>query len=74
MIEVIRQQRIKAEKKDLWFGLFFFLAGTLVTGVTYYLAISKGGGRYWIAYGAIICGIIFLVKGVINNLRAKNNG
>lgn len=71
MIEVIRQQRKKAALKGIGMGFLFLIGGALITGWTYYSAISNGGGRYLFTYGAIIGGIFMLVLGTTNYLKAS---
>lgn len=70
MIEVIKQQRKKEALKEFAFGLIVFLIGAVVTGWTYYSAISNGGGKYWITYGAFGVGIITLSLGIVKYYKA----
>lgn len=72
MIEVIRQQRKKAAIKELGIGMLFFLGGSIITGWTYYSAISNGGGRYWVTWGAIFGGAVMLVMGIVKYIKASN--
>lgn len=71
MIKVIKHQRKKAAIKDLALGLLFFLGGSIVTGWGYYAAISNGGGKYWVAAGAIIGGALLLILGMVNYIKAE---
>lgn len=56
----------KAGRKDMLWGAFWFIGGLTVTLVTYSDA-SQGGGRYTVAYGAIIFGLIQLIRGAYNS-------
>jgi len=56
----------KAGRKDMLWGAIWFIGGLTVTLVTYSDA-SQGGGRYTVAYGAIIFGLIQLVRGAYNS-------
>ena len=57
--------------KGIGMGFLFLIGGALITGWTYYSAISNGGGRYLFTYGAIIGGIFMLVLGITNYLKAS---
>jgi len=56
----------KAGRKDMLWGAIWFIGGLTVTLVTYSDA-SQGGGRYTVAYGAIIFGLIQLIRGAYNS-------
>lgn len=60
---ILKQLKSRAVK-DVVFGLLWTVGGTVVTVVTY--AGASGGGRYVVAYGAIIFGAIQFIKGLIN--------
>ncbi len=72
MIEVIRQQRKKAAVKEFIIGLIVFLIGAVITGWTYYSAVSNGGGKYWITYGAFGVGVVMLSLGIVNYFKATD--
>lgn len=48
--------------KELVIGAFFFSLGTAVTALTY--ALAKPGGKFTLAYGAIIGGFVSIVRGL----------
>lgn len=50
--------------KDILFGALWFVGGSVVTIFTY--SNAYGGGRYVVAYGAIIFGAIQLIRGLYN--------
>jgi hypothetical protein len=51
--------------KDLVVGGAWLAGGLLLTMITYSLAASgPGGGRYFIAYGAILYGVIRIFRGL----------
>lgn len=52
----------KQGRKDMFWGAVWFIGGLAVTLITYSNA-SEGGGRYTVAYGAIIFGLIQFVRG-----------
>lgn len=52
--------------RDMLFGALWFVGGLIVTLATYSSA-SEGGGRYVVAYGAIIAGAFQFVRGWMNN-------
>lgn len=63
------EKQIKAEKKerakkDILYGALWFVGGTVITVATY--SAASGGGRYMIAWGAILLGGVQLVKGLVN--------
>lgn len=72
MIEVIKQQRKKEAVKEFVTGLFIFLIGAVITGWTYYSAISNGGGKYLITYGALGVGIVMFSLGILKYYKAVN--
>jgi hypothetical protein len=50
-------------QRDILIGGIVFAIGVAVTAVTYGLA-GGGGGQFVVAYGAIVWGVIQLVRGV----------
>jgi hypothetical protein len=56
----------KKAGRDMLFGALWFVGGLIVTIATYSSA-SEGGGRYIVAYGAIIAGAFQFVRGWMNN-------
>jgi uncharacterized membrane protein len=45
-------------------GLILIVIGIVITAVTYSHASSEGGGRYILAFGPIIVGVIKLFRGL----------
>lgn len=56
--------------RNLFFGLMWCLGGIAVTAWTYQSA-SSVGGRYMVAYGAIIVGAVQAIRGLIQISRAR---
>lgn len=52
----------EAAHKNMLFGALWFIGGVVVTAVTY--SMASGGGRYIIAGGAIVGGLIQFFRGV----------
>ena len=52
--------------KNLGFGALWFVGGTVVTIATY--SAASGGGRYVVAWGAILFGFIQMVSGLVQLL------
>jgi hypothetical protein len=71
VVDNLEQQIKKAKKgrgsKDMLFGALWLFGGIIVTTVTYSSA-SSGGGRYVVAYGAIIFGAIQFIRGIARSL------
>ncbi len=63
----INKSRKKGGNKDMLFGALWLFGGIIVTAVTYSSA-SSGGGRYVVAYGAIIFGAIQFIRGIVRSL------
>lgn len=69
--EIEAQERINTVKNELKDearntmikGAFICIIGIVVTAFTY--SMASGGGRYVVAYGAIIYGAIIFVKGLL---------
>jgi len=54
------------DRRDFWkliiMGLFFFIGGLTTTYLSYTLAVNTGAGIYFIFWGIVVTGIIFLVR------------
>ncbi|HYH05212.1 MAG TPA: hypothetical protein VEC37_19140 [Bacillota bacterium] len=59
--EKINAQRKKAAYKDMIFGGLWCVGGLIVTVLTY--SAASGGGRYVVAWGAILFGGIQFFRG-----------
>jgi len=63
-VETKVDENLKAQgHKNMIFGALWFLGGTIVTVVT--LQAASGGGRYVVAWGAIVFGGIQFIRGLI---------
>lgn len=56
--------------RNLFFGLLWCMGGIAVTAWTYQSASSLGG-RYTVAYGAIIVGVVQAIRGLVQLGRAR---
>jgi hypothetical protein len=65
--EIAEAHKAKANKDMLW-GAVWCVGGIIVTAATY-SAASNGGGRYFVAWGAILFGGIQFIKGVIASMK-----
>lgn len=52
----------------VWIGVLLLAGGLLITVLTYGAA-SQGGGRYIVAYGPIIGGIVCIFRGLSGQRR-----
>lgn len=48
-------------------GTLWLLGGLIVTAASYQLASSSGGGRFVMAYGAVIYGIVQIIRGLMRS-------
>jgi len=64
--EQINDAKRQRAKKDMLYGGLWFFGGLIVTIVTY--SSASGGGRYVVAWGAIIFGGIQFFRGLSNNV------
>ena len=55
--------------RHMLYGILWFVGGTIVTVVTYEAA--SGGGTYFIAWGAILFGIIDFFRGLFGWLKYR---
>lgn len=59
-----------AGKKNMLYGLLWCVGGAIVTAVTYQMAASSpSGGRYVVAWGAIVFGAIQFLRGAAQAAR-----
>lgn len=67
--EVARTARDEAVKQ-IWIGGLICIVGLVVTAVSYSIAAEGGGGgKYVIAWGAVIFGAIRLIRGIVGWAR-----
>lgn len=67
-IHIIREQArpyIKEAKFSIYVGLFWLILGLAVSYDSYSTAVSAGGGRYTVMYGAIIFGGIQFFRSLV---------
>ena len=72
MIAVIKQQRKKAAIKAIVVGAAILIVGLIITGITYINAVSNGGGRYILAWGALGGGGFYTFSGIVSYIKALN--
>jgi hypothetical protein len=53
-----------AAKNNMFYGALWCIGGIVVTAFTYQAASNAGGGKYVIAWGAIVFGGIQFLRGV----------
>lgn len=69
--EVRRSAREEASKQ-IWIGGLICIVGIVVTVVSYAMAAEgAGGGRYVVAWGAVIFGAIRLIRGIVGWAKAS---
>jgi predicted ABC-type sugar transport system permease subunit len=56
-----------AGRKNMLYGVMWCLGGIVVTALSYQAAANSGGGRYVLAWGAILFGGIQFVRGMIQS-------
>lgn len=57
-------------RKNMLYGALWCAGGTIVSLVTYDSA-SKGGGRYIVAWGAIVFGAIQFIRGLVQSTTTE---
>ncbi len=69
----VRDEVLKsAGKRNMLFGLLWCIGGSVVTAATYGIAAgSTNGGRYVVAWGAIVFGAIQFLRGVAQFMRIQ---
>lgn len=68
-------RRVLASKyaRHMLYGILWALGGTIVTGVTFVAAASSpSGGRYIVAYGAIVFGIVDFFRGLFGWFKYRD--
>jgi hypothetical protein len=65
VVDKISEAKSTKANKDMIYGALWCIGGTIVTIVTYSSA-SNGGGRYVVAWGAIVFGAIQFIKGLVS--------
>jgi hypothetical protein len=71
VVRNLRQLRSKAiasaGKKNMIYGALWCLGGLGVTAATYQAAAAGGGGKYVVAWGAIVFGAIQFFRGTLQS-------
>ena len=57
-----------AGRKNMLYGALWCIGGTVVTALSYQAAANAGGGKYVLAWGAILFGGIQFFRGMIQSL------
>ena len=60
----------KRAMKQVAVGAAIFLVGLVITVATYSNASSSGGGTYFVAWGPMILGIIWVIRGLVAASKA----
>ncbi|MCX6830010.1 MAG: hypothetical protein NT002_12135 [candidate division Zixibacteria bacterium] len=60
-----------AGQKNMLVGALWCIGGIIVTVATYQAAVSRGGGTYFITWGAILFGAIQFFRGLIQASRGE---
>lgn len=73
LLEKLHGYAVKADKttakKNMLFGFLWCVGGIVVTVITYANASSGGGGRYVVAWGAIVFGALQFLNGFFRLLK-----
>ena len=65
----IKQAKQSKANKNMLYGALWCVGGTVVTAATY--SAASGGGKYVIAWGAIIFGAAQFIKGLVDYMSLK---
>jgi hypothetical protein len=72
VVSNLKQVKAKAIKsaghKNMLYGALWCIGGLVVTALSYQAAMNAGGGRYVLAWGAILFGGIQFFRGMIQSL------
>ena len=60
----------KRAMKQVAVGAVIFLVGLVITVATYSNASSSGGGTYFVAWGPMILGVIWVIRGLVAASKA----
>jgi hypothetical protein len=71
VVRNLKQMRSKASaaagQQNMIYGALWCVGGLIVTAVTYNAAAATGGGKYVVAWGAIVFGAIQFFRGLIQS-------
>ena len=71
VVRNLKQMRSKASaaagRQNMIYGALWCVGGLIVTAVTYNAAAATGGGKYVVAWGAIVFGAIQFFRGLIQS-------
>jgi len=65
-----RKALAKRYARHMLFGILWVVAGLLFTAITY--SMAKAGGKYWVAWGAVIFGLYDFFKGLFGWLKYRS--
>ena len=57
----------RAGRKNMLYGALWCIGGTVITALSYQAAVNAGGGKYVLAWGAIVFGGIQFFRGMIQS-------
>jgi uncharacterized membrane protein HdeD (DUF308 family) len=60
-----RSKQIAYTSMFFVFGLIFFAIGIFFTVLSYDMAEHDGGGVYYVYWGFSVCGLLWLVRGIL---------
>jgi hypothetical protein len=61
----------RAGEKNMLFGALWCIGGIALTALTFRAAANSGGGRYIVAWGAILFGGIQFIRGLIQSSSGR---
>lgn len=62
LVKARKEQKHEQGKKNMIFGILWFIGGLVVTAATY--SAASNGGHYIVAWGAVIFGAIQFLQGL----------
>jgi hypothetical protein len=66
-VDMISEGIKRAGRKNMLYGALWCLGGIVITALSYQAA-AKAGGRYVLAWGAIVFGGIQFIRGLLQSL------
>jgi hypothetical protein len=61
----------KRGMRQIAIGAFVFVIGLVITIATYSASSSPSGGTYVVAYGPMILGVMYVVRGIVVIAQAQ---
>ncbi len=65
-----RQELAKKNLRHMIFGVLWIAGGLLFTAITY--SAASPGGKYWVAWGAVVFGLYDFFKGLFGWLKYRD--